>query len=72
VVLFKGMEIPLALVVESSGHADLDEASLRIVRERLKLAPAEIDGKSVPTMAVVAVVWSLGTGSRPAGPPTGG
>lgn len=72
VVLFKGMERPLAVVMESSGHRDLDEASLRIVMERLKLAPAEIDGKSVPTMAVVAIVWSLGAASPPAAPPAGG
>ncbi len=69
VVKLEGMSELLVLVMESSGYADLDQAAARIVKERLKLTGAEFDGKSVPTMAMVVVVWSLGSGKPPAVPP---
>jgi TonB family protein len=69
VVQLEGVEGRLALVVESSGYPDLDDAAARIVKERLKLTAAEFDGKPVPTMAIVVVVWSLEPENPPAAPP---
>jgi TonB family protein len=69
VIQLEGMDERVALVMESSGYADLDQAATRIVRERLKLTGAEFNGKPIPTMAMVIVVWSLESGNPPAEPP---
>jgi TonB family protein len=71
VVQLEGAEGRLALVVESSGYPDLDDAAARIVKERLKLTAAEFDGKPVPTMAMVVVIWSLEPGNPPTAPQKG-
>jgi TonB family protein len=47
------------VVVLSSGFPDLDQAALRIVPDRVKLSPADSDGQTFDTMAVIPVLWSL-------------
>jgi TonB family protein len=48
-----------AIVLRSSGYPELDEAAVRIMKERLNLPAAEYEGKAVDTSALVLVVWSL-------------
>jgi len=45
------------IVLKSSGFADLDSATIRIVQDRLKLTAAEFDGRPVATSAILLVVW---------------
>ena len=46
-------------ILKPSGYPELDAATVRIVKERLNLPPAEFEGKTVETSALLLVVWSL-------------
>jgi len=54
------------IVVRSSGYADLDAASVKIVTERLHAANSDFDGKPVRTMVALLVMWALNPASVPA------
>jgi TonB family protein len=46
-------------VVHSSGYADLDSAAVRIAAAKVHLAAGDYDGKRLPTMMMVIMVWTL-------------
>jgi protein TonB len=48
-------------IIQSSGHASLDEATCQILRRRARFTPArDVDGKAVPdSVTTPPVVWRL-------------
>jgi TonB family protein len=57
-------KIATARVMRSSGFADLDTASLAIVKSRWRPAPAQFSGKPVRSMIGLVLVWSLTGASK--------
>jgi TonB family protein len=48
-----------ALISDSSGFADLDLASLAFVKGKARFASAQLEGKPIKSIIVIAVSWSL-------------
>jgi TonB family protein len=59
----------VAIVLRSSGFSELDATAVKIVTDRLQMPIAELDGKPVPTSAIVTIIWSLHPDAAPSGGP---
>jgi len=51
--------VPAAIVVRSSGHPRLDQATIAMATGRWHFTPAARDGKPIKTMVLLFVTWRL-------------